>query len=351
MPNIPGAGDLTDPFAPDLPLAQRLRALESADAESVTWPEQDARMHACALRVQALAEELAAHQTHMRDQEKALVERIADVDDDRRLAIAHLQRGWQTQRDDIAARLRGPSWLAAAALMLALALGVGMAALYYDSQATRATLVTAIERVTAEQQRLAAALEMLGQAGDAAPIARQPEQEQAVPADPAAPITPAVPMEATDPTPTPTPTPPPGDPAPAAPDLAPASSVNTEANAAPEALPLAVVPAMPDQQAESGTTVRVNERPFALQLVGSHYRERLMELTDRADLPEFVYLHQETRRGRPWFVLIHSLHGSVEEAREALAQLPPPLRAPLPWVRELAPETSLDRISTRAATR
>jgi DamX protein len=349
MPNIPGAGDLTDPFAPDLPLFQRLRALESPDAEPVTWPEQDARMQAFAIRVQALADDLAAHRTQMRDQEKALVERIADVDDDRRLAIAHLQRGWQTQRDDIAARLRGPGWLAAAALMLALALGVGMAALYFDARATRATLVTAIERLTAEQQRLAAELELRGQAGDAAPMARQTGPEPAVTADLAAPTTPAAPVEATPPT-TPADPAAPAAPAPApAPDPAAAPPVDSGATAAPEALPLVVVSAMADKPVESGATVRITGRPFALQLVGSHYRERLMELTDRADLPEFVYLHQETRRGRPWFVLIHSLHGSVEEAQEALAQLPAALRAPLPWVRALAPETSLDRISTRAS--
>ncbi len=381
MPNIPGTGNLNDPFAPDLPREQRLRALESVDAEA----ESD---QAYATRLQSLAAEFAAHRTLMRDQEKALVERIADVDDDRRLALTQLQRAWQTQRDELADNLRRSGWVAAAALMLVLALGGGLIALYADVRASHATLGATIERLTAEQQRLAAELAAHGQALHPLPIATRTELEptgtepvtnigMAVPTRPEIPI-----GEAPTPTPTPTPdVPPPADPVPGSmagapsddaavtataadpgealaatsdtpppvgPAPAPMVSAPSDDAAATEANPTPVAVAAPTsaQDPEPEPTFRVTDRPFALQLVGSHQREKLLELVANQVLPPYVYLHQETRRGRPWFVLIHSLYSNIEDAREALARLPPELRKPLPWVRALAPETILDRIAT-----
>jgi len=377
MPNTPGTGNRNDPFAPDLPREQRLRALESVDAEA----ESD---QAYATRLQALAAEFAAHRTLMRDQEKALVERIADVDDDRRLAITQLQRAWQTQRDELAGNLRRPGWLAAAALMLVLALGGGLIALYVDVRASRATLAAAIERLTAEQQRLAVALAAHGQAlhpmpigtrtgleptgaepaaniGTAVPtrpeipIGEAPATTAPPPADPAlgpmvsaqsddaaATATEADPGEAPATTPD---APPPADPAPA--PMVGAQSEDAAATATEaDPIPFAIAAPTSAQDPEPGETFRVTDRPFALQLVGSHQRERLLELAANQALPQYVYLRQETRRGRPWFVLIHSLYSNIEDARAALARLPPGLRKPLPWVRALPAETILDRIAT-----
>ncbi len=379
MPNIPGTGNLNDPFAPDLPREQRLRALESVDAEA----ESD---QAYVTRLQALAAEFAAHRVLMRDQEKALVERIADVDDDRRLAIIQLQRAWQTQRDELADRLRRPGWVAAAALMLALALGGGLIALYADLRASQATLGATIERLTAEQQRLAAELAAHGQAVHSLPIATRTGLEPTG-TEPVTNIGMAVPTRpersiGEAPTPTPTPdAPPPADPVtglmvgaqsddaaatgtaadpgealattsdiPPPVGPAPAAMVNAPSDdaAPPEANPTPVTVAAPTsaQDPEPEQTVRVTDRPFALQLIGSHQREKLLELAANQVLPPYVYLHQETRRGRPWFVLIHSLYSNIEDAREALARLPPQLRKPLPWVRALPPDTILDRIAT-----
>jgi len=377
MPNTPGTGNLNDPFAPDLPREQRLRALESVDAEA----EAD---QAYATRLQALAAEFAAHRTLMRDQEKALVERIADVDDDRRLAIIHLQRAWQTQRDELADKLRRPGWLAAAALLLVLTLGGGLIALYADVRASQATLAAAIERLTAEQQRLAAELAAHGQALHPMPLGTRtaPEPTGTEPATNvgiAAPTPPEIPIREVpattapppaDPVPIPTAnaqsavtlatateadsgeapaTPadaaPPADPAPA--PLVGAQSEDVAATATEaDPTPFAVAAPTSAQDPEPGQTFRVTDRPFALQLVGSHQRERLLEVAANQALPQYVYLHQETRRGRPWFVLIHSLYSNIEDARAALARLPPGLRKPLPWVRALPAETTLERIAT-----
>ncbi|WP_295583743.1 SPOR domain-containing protein [uncultured Lamprocystis sp.] len=351
MPNTPGTGNLNDPFAPDLPREQRLRALESVDAEA----ESD---QAYATRLQALAAEFAAHRILMRDQEKALVERIADVDDDRRLAIIHLQRAWQTQRDELAGKLRRPGWLAAAALMLVLALGGGLIALYFDVRASRATLTAAIERLTAEQQRLAAALAARGQSLHPVPLGTRTGPEPtgtepatsigiAVPTPSERPIGEATATEA-DPGEAPATTPdapPPADPAPA--PMVGAQSEDAAATATEaDPTPFAIAAPTSAQDPEPEETFRVTDRPFALQLVGSHQRERLLELAANQALPQYVYLHQETRRGRPWFVLIHSLYSNIEDAQAALARLPPGLRKPLPWVRALPAETTLDRIAT-----
>jgi DamX protein len=61
----------------------------------------------------------------VRDLEKALVERIADVDDDRRRTAMHLQKGLQMHRDEIDTQLKRQSGLLLGLLLL---LGIGVAA-------------------------------------------------------------------------------------------------------------------------------------------------------------------------------------------------------------------------------
>ena len=65
-----------------------------------------------------LSAELKHHRDQLRDYEKALVERIADVDDDRRATASRLQRAWQTQREEIDERLRRHAGLLAGTLLL-----------------------------------------------------------------------------------------------------------------------------------------------------------------------------------------------------------------------------------------
>jgi len=45
-------------------------------------------------KVSTLERQIAEHQDRLRDYEKSLVERIADVDDDRRTTASRLQRAW-----------------------------------------------------------------------------------------------------------------------------------------------------------------------------------------------------------------------------------------------------------------
>jgi DamX protein len=339
----------------------------------------------------------------MGDLEKSLVERIADVDDDRRATATQLQRAWQTQREDWEDRTRRRGWGTIFALALILVLLAGaMVASYVRLRALHepltqevAVLRQALDRLSvprgegaaveerlsalsaavaqisssleqisnqprpattppdealkplaaqiallaAEQRRIAADLDGLRQRLDAAalepptpPVAFQrPEEPPGAP-----PLESPAQSEAVAPAPPEVPAVPVGQPVPLAEDAAQA-----------EPGPADVGPASADRTAANSQpgTVTVTDRPFALQLIGVFNRDRLLELVAQSDLPRPVYLRQETLRGRPWFVLIHSLHGTQDEARAALSQLPPALAAQSPWIRPLPEGTRLEVLS------
>ncbi|MCF8005693.1 MAG: hypothetical protein K9L32_16090 [Chromatiaceae bacterium] len=90
----------------------------------------------------------------------------------------------------------------------------------------------------------------------------------------------------------------------------------------------------------------VADRPFALQLIGFHSRELLDDFVDRSPLPSRVYMREEQFRGRPWFVLIYSLHQDRAAAQQASEALPDVLGKLDLWIRELSAETELDVIDT-----
>lgn len=65
----------------------------------------DPGFHSLENKVSTLERQIAEQQDQLRDYEKSLVERIADVDDDRRTTASKLRRAWQNQREEINARL------------------------------------------------------------------------------------------------------------------------------------------------------------------------------------------------------------------------------------------------------
>jgi DamX protein len=93
----------------------------------------------------------------------------------------------------------------------------------------------------------------------------------------------------------------------------------------------------------------VTDRPFALQLIGSYKQGDIESLVARFELPSTVYLRRETLRGRPWLVLIHSLHPSYEEAQAELARLPPGLATLKPWIRNLPQGAGMEVLGTGQA--
>ncbi len=66
------------------------------------------------------------------DAEISLVDRIADVDDERRRATARLQKAWQTHQDEVDARLRRQGWKSAIALLLLTLVGAGIVFLAFS---------------------------------------------------------------------------------------------------------------------------------------------------------------------------------------------------------------------------
>ena len=374
-----GPGVLDDPFAPDLSLEERLRALESAWAEpGPVHPGADRHLADQSARLEALAAEVAAQRERLRDQEKAMVERIADVDDDRRLTSSQLQRGWQAQREELETRWRRHNRAGWLVLALALA-GVGLFALYTHTRHTAAAAALAslhqeVQRLsgiaqqeTELQERVATLAAAVGE------FSSRPRRGGKAP-DPGPGAEGTVPAERLERlaaeqrrqsgelealqrglqslvTAMPSP---PGPIVDSPPVTAPDTGARPPKPATPEPLPV------PAARAESGpdaaapappriTKTSITDRPFALQLMGGYSRDKILELALRPDLPDPVYLSEETRRGRPWFVLIHSLHANRAEAQATLAKLPAGLRSPSPWIRDLPRGTDLEIVKRGAA--
>lgn len=452
--------------AADASLAERLRAMglgevgDSGDVpESTEGPltrltgmgsslagGTSQGLAALSARLDTLSAGLAAQGDHLRDSERSLVDRIADVDDDRRRTQGQLQRAMQSQYDEIDARLGHLGGLTILGLCLIAALAAGGLYLIHHLHSQRigelqgdltaemqtlglelgrltgvaaqgervedkiAALSTALARVSddlaqkgtgrqaetpaaaldvgplveplkgqidrleSEQQRLSTEMDALraarqvevpsiaplteqinrqmaglqsdqqrliaeidtlraALAADTATLPRsdldqggtaqevQGTQEQAEPT-----TTPGSAAELAQSQPTPQ--------LDAAAEPDPIS--DAKASSA-ETAPSAGEPQAQGQAATAGQT-------FALQLIGSYNRAAVLDLAARSDLPDQVFIRQETLRGRPWFVLIHSLHPSYAEAQAELGRLPADLARLETWIRRLPPDAAMEPI-------
>ncbi len=425
-----------DPFAPDLlpdrTLEGRLRALGLGDTQpdagspdapiAITEPAEvhegtsDPRLTAIGAQLNTLASGLANHRVQLRDAERSLVDRIADVDDDRRRAQGQMLRALQTQRDELEARLRHQGWLTAMALLLIGALAGGglylvhqrmagaqgrlaetqgpltaevkslrdevarlsgiesQGALVQEKLDTLSSAVGALSsslgevtdqrgevseaaspgapalleqigRLEAEQQRLRGELRTLRAPGATATGRAEvvPEADAAsIGADTPAPISEKPSRQA------------PGQTAdtssethgePTTDESAHAETVST----AEEAAESSDNPATASGMDAAANAEAIADQTYALQLIGFYSFDKLREFAAKGELPPEVYLRRETLRGRPWFVLIHSLHSSYADAQTALERLPPNLVAIDPWIRKLPAGTELVPIPTRPA--
>jgi DamX protein len=88
-------------------------------------------------------------------------------------------------------------------------------------------------------------------------------------------------------------------------------------------------------------SIQVGDRPFTVQLIGFHTLEALERFAADHVLPVVYYYRQEIYQGRPWFVLIHSLHETREAAETVVAKLPPGLANLNIWIRKLKADTEL----------
>ncbi|MEA3276865.1 MAG: hypothetical protein U9Q81_16575 [Pseudomonadota bacterium] len=442
--------------------------------------EMEQELASQAARLAELSGILDTHQNQLRDYEKALVERIADVDDDRRRTAAALQRAWQSHRDQLDERLRRRAWISAVSLFLLAILIPAASWLIYrqvgihqplladenseiqrqldpkpkveardelvqekltqlsasvgavaaavdklnqeqegiletalaDERASRtdseARLVQEIGRLEAEQQRLAQSLHDLRDASGAAATAvnkvdqgqeriveqalageratrvdsearldrdiQRVEAEQQglaqavnelreafelaraesvagsdrdesllaaeVEGAPAEQVAPDVVHAATA-------------------ESAPVSGAGDAENPQVSDSRANADAGMPveDSVEDSahGATEPVSEGvivagdgSYALQLIGFRSLSSLHGFAAREGLATQAYYLRESFNGRPWHVVIHSLHNDYEAAKAALSDLPEDLAALDPWIRPLRPGTELQALGAQS---
>ncbi|HSO81116.1 hypothetical protein [Thiocapsa sp.] len=108
-------------------------------------------------RIASLSEALERHRLEFQAAESALVTRIADVDDDRRLTTNRLQRAWQTHHEEIDARLKHQvSVFIGALLLVAALLGGALFFVYGHLDAVQRTLIQDVARLRVDYEQLAA---------------------------------------------------------------------------------------------------------------------------------------------------------------------------------------------------
>jgi DamX protein len=124
-----------------------------------------------------------------------------------------------------------------------------------------------------------------------------------------------------------------------------ASVVAGQTEAAAESEP-SELPVTPQSAGEgsAGDTVVIGERRHALQLIGFFSFDELRRFSSRDDLPEQLYYREESLRGRPWYVLIHSLHSDYAAAEEERSRLSSELASLDVWIRPLPEGSRLERL-------
>lgn len=342
-----------------------------------------------------LSTALEQQRVALQNAEVQLVTRIADVDDDRRLAAHRLQRAWQSHRDEMDDNLkRRGSTLAGILLLFGILVAISLAYFYAKFDQTRQTLVGDVadlrhaidqlqiqipDSVTQNQQtqdklsHLSLAIKSIPTslespndlpAGTEATHGKEPSIREPDPLvaqeEPTGDTTShdtsqfkqnVSVTDAKDPS---------------------SETIKTEApstleNVTPEELSPALdsAPAKDDRRpTETGEPaidnitsgepetsadperIHVGDAPFTLQLVGFYSLEDLQRFARRFTLPSEVYYQEETYQGRPWFVLIHSLHESRESANAAISKLPAELAKLDLWVRKLEPNSTVTLLKT-----
>ncbi len=371
------------------------------DAEPADQTASDPGSRSTAEQLKSLARQVAEQQDQLRDYEKSLVERIADVDDDRRTTAAKLQRAWQTQREEIELRLRRQTAVTMVVLVLfALLVGGVLFLAYRDLGQARLPLLdeiatikgeldrraepppadeavgdalkglslsvaeisSSLERMSAEQasklDRGIAAERSARDAADAgiADEVRRLEAEQRSLAQELASLrqmldearaqaaadAPSAEPEAESSEATPG-TPETGGPAPEQVVGGTGASSEPIVDAAqPDAEAAEGDPVAEDVAEDSAGSASVAGGPaYCLQLIGFFSRDAMLKFAARDDLPERMYYREDRYRGRPWYALIHSLHADYASAEAALSRLAPDLVAMGPWIRPIRDEEDL----------
>ena len=328
-------------------------------------------------KVGTLERQLAEQQNQLRDYEKSLVERIADVDDDRRMTASKLQRAWQSQIEEINDRLRRQMVIVSGALILFLAV-VGVVLFYAYDQATNDRQLLADELVELKQELARTSSKPVAEDSLQAELARLSAMVKAITtsrgiqdekqADSLYTIlederiareeadavndaevrrleaelerltrkleTLAETRENEETTKAESPQ----EPSEAMPAAAAEQPLDGDAGKA-------ATDVRPDT--ETPQTLIAANSIFALQLIGFYDLDSLLRFAGkRKDLPARLYYRKETVQGRLWYSLIHSLHEDYASAEAQLRNLSPELVAMDPWLRPIRVGVELTVLDT-----
>ena len=349
-------------------------ASQSADLERESTPPAAGPDDQLAV----LRAKLAELEDKLRTTEVALVTRIADVDDDRRDSATRLQRAYHSMRDELASRLaRQRSLMLMLSVFVLLLIGCLAIVGYLGFDSMRrsilqeiAPLETAFAGLRSSEQahqsqttrdklsQLSAAVESISTTVER--LGSEPEAHPAQTSQPASsqPPAPGKPREVDQPSapaaaPPASPTPPASPPSQPqqpeeqeAPAAVPAESrAEPEQQPAPAAAAAAVPPSAPQATA---TAFEVGDTPFSIQLMGFYSLDELQRFVHRYALPPQVYYREETYQGRPWYVLIHSLHPTQESANASVTSLPSALSGLSIWIRKLDADDKVTPLQTHA---
>lgn len=118
-----------------------------------------------------------------------------------------------------------------------------------------------------------------------------------------------------------------------------------EAGAEPEQAPAetATAPGAPATSAAEGDRVDLSAMPFTVQLMGFYSLDSMAKFVREHDLPKTLYYQTTTYQGRPWYVLIHSLHPTQEAAEAVVSKLPKDLSKLSIWIRRLDADKDVRR--------
>ncbi len=375
------------------------------NSEPTDQTAADPGPHSTAEQLQSLTRQVAEQQDQLRDYEKSLVERIADVDDDRRTTASKLQRAWQTQREEIELRLRRQTAITMVVLVLfALLVGGVLFLAYHDLGQARLPLIDEIATIKGELDRradpppadeavgdalkglslsvaeISSSLERMSEeqassldrgiaaersardaadAGIAEEVRRLEAEQQSLAQElaslrqaleearaRAAADAPSAELDAESAEAVPG-TPETGGSAPEQLVAEPSAASEPVAEAAQADAEVADADSEGEPVAEDAVEDRasngslVGGPAYALQLIGFFSRDAMLTFAARDDLPERMYYREDRYRGRPWYALIHSLHADYASAEAALSRLAPDLVAMGPWIRPIRDDEDL----------
>ncbi len=328
-----------------------------------------------------LAAELRQQREHFQTIEVSLVTRIADVDDDRRHAATRLQRTLQAQRDELDQRFKRQTfWVVLTLLLVALPVLGALVYFHVELNAARKSVTSqmthvrdalaqieipateALDPQTREKlhqlsqavEEISSSLERIGDETETEPAEEAAKEQPSSGKETAAPGEASEPAGTTD-KPADAPVQPNADANPST-NVAPppaASPEPSETTTSGQTEPAPDQPGPPADASEaSGTTapsltatpIEVGKNMFVVQVMGFYTLDSLREFVDHHGLPGEYFYRQETYQGRPWFVLIHSLHDSQKAAEAAVASLPPDLASLDIWVRKLEPSKQVVKV-------